>query len=61
LQKGLLTVPLPAPQWLASICLALLLPIVVEGNKWIRRRQAPSIAFSRRQPGRRSEVSHLEN
>jgi Ca2+-transporting ATPase len=39
LQKGLLTVPLTAPQWLASICLALLLPIVVEGNKWFRRRR----------------------
>jgi Ca2+-transporting ATPase len=44
LQKGLLTVPLTAPQWLASICLALLLPIVVEANKWIRRRRAPSAA-----------------
>jgi Ca2+-transporting ATPase len=44
LQKGLLTVPLTAPQWLASICLALLLPIVVEGNKWNRRRRAPSAA-----------------
>jgi P-type Ca2+ transporter type 2C len=42
LQKGLLTVPLTAPQWLASICLALLLAIVVEGNKWIRRRRVPS-------------------
>jgi P-type Ca2+ transporter type 2C len=41
LQKGLLTVPLTAPQWLASICLALLLAIVVEGNKWIRRRRVP--------------------
>jgi P-type Ca2+ transporter type 2C len=44
LQKGLLTVPLTAPQWLASICLALILPIVVEGNKWIRRRRAPRAA-----------------
>jgi P-type Ca2+ transporter type 2C len=42
LQKGLLTVPLTAPQWLASIGLALILPIVVEGNKWIRRRRSPS-------------------
>ncbi len=45
LQKGLLTVPLTAPQWLASICLALILPIVVEGNKWIRRRRASSAAI----------------
>jgi Ca2+-transporting ATPase len=44
LQKGLLTVPLSGPQWLASICLALLLPIVIEGSKWLRRRSGPPVA-----------------
>ncbi|MBO0748572.1 MAG: cation transporting ATPase C-terminal domain-containing protein, partial [Acidimicrobiaceae bacterium] len=44
LQKGLLTVPLNARQWLASIGLALLLPLVIETSKWLRRRHAPKPA-----------------
>jgi Ca2+-transporting ATPase len=39
LQKGMLTAPLTGPQWLACIGLALLLPVVIEANKWIRRRR----------------------
>jgi P-type Ca2+ transporter type 2C len=42
LQAGLLTQPLTGLQWLASIGLALALPAVVEGSKWIRRRRAPA-------------------
>lgn len=38
LRSGLLTQPLSGRQWLACIGLALLLPIVVEGSKWFRRR-----------------------
>ena len=41
LQSGLLTVPLSGRQWLACVGLALLLPAVVEGSKWIRRRRTP--------------------
>jgi Ca2+-transporting ATPase len=41
LQRGLLTQPLTGLQWLASIGLALVLPIVVEIDKWIRRRRLP--------------------
>jgi Ca2+-transporting ATPase len=41
LQKGLLTQSLTGLQWLACIGLALIVPIVVEGDKWIRRRQLP--------------------
>jgi P-type Ca2+ transporter type 2C len=41
LQKALLTVALTGPQWLASICLALLLPIVIEAWKWYRRLHSP--------------------
>ena len=40
LQGGLLTQSLDGRQWLACIGLALLLPIVVEGRKWIVRRRA---------------------
>jgi Ca2+-transporting ATPase len=40
LQQGLLTESLSGLQWFACIGLALLLPIVVEGYKWIRRRRA---------------------
>ncbi len=39
LQSGLLTTSLTGPQWLASIGLALVLPVVIEGGKWIRRRR----------------------
>jgi Ca2+-transporting ATPase len=42
LQSGLLTVPLNGRQWLACIGLSLLLPIVVEGSKWLRRRRLPA-------------------
>jgi Ca2+-transporting ATPase len=41
LQKALLTVPLSGPQWLASVNLALLLPVVIEIGKWFRRHHAP--------------------
>jgi len=44
LQKGLLTVPLNGRQWLASIGLALLLPVAIETNKLLRRRHAPKPA-----------------
>jgi Ca2+-transporting ATPase len=40
LQAGLLTTPLTPHEWLASVGLAALLPIVVELGKWIRRRRA---------------------
>lgn len=42
LQRGMLTQQLSGPQWLLSISLALLLPVVVEGWKWYRRLRAPS-------------------
>jgi Ca2+-transporting ATPase len=41
LQRGMLTTSLTGPQWLASIGLALALPIVIEAGKWVRRRRAP--------------------
>jgi Ca2+-transporting ATPase len=44
LQSGLVTRPLTGAQWLASIGLALVLPAVVEGRKWIIRRRAPRAA-----------------
>jgi Ca2+-transporting ATPase len=42
LRSGLLTQPLSGREWLACIGLALLLPLVVEGRKWILRRRSPS-------------------
>jgi P-type Ca2+ transporter type 2C len=39
LQRGLLTTELTGGQWLVCIGLALLLPIVVETSKWVRRRR----------------------
>jgi Ca2+-transporting ATPase len=39
MQKGLLTQSLTGLQWLACIGLALTVPIVVEVDKWIRRRR----------------------
>ena len=42
MRKGLLTQPLTGLQWLACIGLALVVPIVVEVDKWIRRRQQPA-------------------
>ena len=41
LQKGLLTTELTGRQWFACVGLALLLPIVIEGRKWLLRRGAP--------------------
>jgi Ca2+-transporting ATPase len=42
LRAGLMTQPLTGPQWLATIALALALPVVIEVSKWIRRRRAPA-------------------
>ena len=42
LQPGMLTTPLNGPQWLEAIGLALALPVVIEANKWLRRRRAPA-------------------
>jgi Ca2+-transporting ATPase len=42
LHSGLLTQSLTGPEWLAAIGLALALPLVIEGSKWIRRRRAPA-------------------
>ena len=44
LQAGLLTTSLTGLQWLECIGLALLLPLVIEVGKWIRRRRAPAVA-----------------
>ncbi len=41
LQKGLLTEELTGRQWLACLGLAVLVAIVIEGRKWLRRRSAP--------------------
>ena len=41
LQAGLLTTSLTGMQWLECIGLALLLPLVIEVAKWIRRRRGP--------------------
>jgi Ca2+-transporting ATPase len=41
MQRGLLTQGLTGLQWLACIGLSLVLPIVVEGDKWLRRRHLP--------------------
>jgi Ca2+-transporting ATPase len=46
LQSGLLTTSLTGREWLACFGLAALLPIVVEGWKWIRRRNAPSASLA---------------
>jgi Ca2+-transporting ATPase len=43
LQASLLTQPLTGPQWLACILLALVLPLTVEGVKWIHRRRSPQV------------------
>ena len=42
LQRGLLTQSLTGLQWLACLGLALIVPVVVELDKWIRRRQLPA-------------------
>jgi Ca2+-transporting ATPase len=44
MQEGLLTQSLTGLQWLACIGLALVVPIVVEGDKWIRRQRHPAPA-----------------
>jgi Ca2+-transporting ATPase len=44
LQTGLMTTSLTGREWLESIGLALLLPIVIEAGKWIRRRRVPKPA-----------------
>ena len=57
LQRGLLTQPLSGLQWLACIGLALVVPVVVEVDKWVRRRRhqrpaeyAPEVAVTRHVP-----------
>ncbi len=40
LQQALLTRPLTGPQWLVCAGLALVTPIVVEADKWLRRRRS---------------------
>jgi Ca2+-transporting ATPase len=42
MQRGLVTESLDGLQWLACIGLALVLPVVVELDKWIRRRRLPA-------------------
>ena len=44
LQKGLLTTPLTGHEWAACFGLALLLPLMIETSKLIRRRRAPAPA-----------------
>jgi P-type Ca2+ transporter type 2C len=43
LQHGLMTTSLTGPEWRASIGLALVLPLVVEVSKWVRRRRLPRV------------------
>jgi P-type Ca2+ transporter type 2C len=38
-QKGLLTTGLTGTQWVEAVALALLLPVVIESSKWVRRRR----------------------
>ena len=40
LQRGLLTEPLTGRQWFACLGLAAVLPLVIEGRKWLLRRRA---------------------
>ena len=44
LQRGLLTESLTGRQWVACLGLALVLPVVIEGSKWVRRRRAPEVS-----------------
>jgi Ca2+-transporting ATPase len=46
LQAALLTTSLTGAQWLASIGLALVLPLVIEVSKWERRRRLPQEAMT---------------
>ena len=48
LQSALLTKPLTGPQWLACLGLALVLPVVIEASKWIRRRGTPAAEIDAR-------------
>jgi P-type Ca2+ transporter type 2C len=43
LQTGLMTTSLSGLEWLASIGLAVTLPVVVEGSKWVRRRRSAPV------------------
>jgi Ca2+-transporting ATPase len=43
LQQGLLTESLTGRQWMACLGLALVLPVVIEGGKWVRRRRTPPV------------------
>ena len=43
-QAALLTQPLTGPQWLACLGLAVLTPVLIEGEKWIRRRRGRATA-----------------
>ena len=52
LQRALLTQSLTGPQWLACLGLALVLPIVVEVDKWLRRRQCRQSDARRHGPAR---------
>ena len=45
LQAGLLTTSLTGLQWLECLGLAVVLPIVIELTKWIRRRRAPATSI----------------
>jgi len=64
LQAGLLTTTLTGLQWLECVGLALLLPVVIEVSKWIRRRRAPAAAVVDAQravtPGRAVKPHALE-
>jgi len=42
LQRGLLTQELSVLQWLACAGLAVVLPVTVEVDKWVRRRRQPA-------------------
>jgi P-type Ca2+ transporter type 2C len=42
LQGALMTTSLTGSQWLASVVLALALPVVIEVSKWVRRRRMPA-------------------
>jgi P-type Ca2+ transporter type 2C len=44
LQHGMLTQPLTGRQWVACFALAGLLPLVIEGEKYLRRRRSTAVA-----------------
>ncbi len=46
LQQALMTRSLTGGEWLTSLALALLLPVVIEVGKWIRRRRMPVAALA---------------